>query len=211
MRVIQQNSPLNLLTLVLLASAGCSSGGAPSVPPYESRDSAGIEVVQSGLPLLPGSTAWRVDPEPVLQIGEREGEQPYLLSRIGDAVRAPDGRIVIVEGMTQELRVFGPDGKHLASFGGPGDGPGEFGASLSPEVTLAPPDTLVVWDRGHARLSWFDLEGSLLRQRSLLAVLQSLQILSGNWRVRFDGAVLGGPNLSLTRGAELRDGESTSD
>ncbi len=195
---------LKPLTLVLVAFAGCSPANGPSLPIYELRDSAGIDLIQSGPPLLPDSAAWRVDPDPVLQIGEREGERPYLFFRLRDALRAPDGRIVVMEGETPEIRVFGPNGKHIVSFGGPGDGPREF--SAFPGMTLVPPDTLLVWDRGHARLSWFDLEGSLLRQRSFPALLQSLQMAEAVlWQVRPDGAVLGGFSLSLNRGTRLRD------
>ena len=65
-------------------------------------------------------------PEPVLQIGERDGESPYLFSRVRGAVRVPDGRIVVLEGESLEIRVFGPDGTHHVSFGRRGDGPLEF-------------------------------------------------------------------------------------
>ena len=58
-------------------------------------------------------------------------------------------------------------------------------------MALAPPDTLVVWDPGHGRLSWFDLEGSLLKQRSFLTTVAKLRALRGPyWRVRRDGSLL---------------------
>ena len=45
------------------------------------------------------------------------------------------------------LRIFGPTGRHLATFGGQGEGPGEFNR---PRLTGAlPGDTLVVVDRSN--------------------------------------------------------------
>ena len=159
------------------------------MPEYEVLDSAGVEIIQTGPPRHAGSSEWRVMPEPVLQIGERDGESPYLFSRPRDAVRLPDGRIVVLEEEALEIRVFGADGTHHVSFGRRGDGPLEF--ESWPNMALAPPDTLVVWDPGHGRLSWFDLEGSLLKQRSFLTTVARLRALIGPyWRVRRDGSLL---------------------
>jgi hypothetical protein len=179
----------NLWVLSTAVFAGCSSGDSPKLAEYEVRDSAGIEVIQSGPPRHTGPDGWRVIPEPVLQIGERDGESPYLFSRVRSAVRVSDGRIVVLEGESLEIRVFGPDGAHHVSFGRRGDGPLEF--ESWPNMALAPPDTLVVWDPGHGRLSWFDLEGSLLKQRSFLTTVAKLRALRGPfWSVRRDGSVL---------------------
>jgi hypothetical protein len=173
----------------LLVATACSSGGESGIPAYESRDSAGVEVVWTGPPMYPDSVTWVVELEPALQIGTQGGEFPYLLSRVRDAGRTPDGRIVILEGESLELRVFGPDGVHIRSFGRRGDGPLEF--ERWPKMTLAPPDTVVVWDPGHGRLSWFDLSGGLLRQSSFLPLLAELGGLMGSpWQVHRDGALL---------------------
>ena len=121
-----------------------------------------------------------------------------------DAVRTPDGRIVVMDGGDLEIRVFGPDGSHQGSFGRAGDGPREFEAF--PKMTLRPPDTVVVWDPGHGRLSWFDLTGALLRQWSFPTVLVDLSIVRGTpWRLRPDGSMLSARPLSLTRGDGLVD------
>lgn len=191
--------------LIACLAAACTPGDGAGVPEYQARDSAGIEIVQSGPPLFPDSAAWRVDPEPILQIGKSEGELPYLFSRVRDAVRMPDGRIAVLEGQDLEIRVFGPDGTHRGSFGRQGDGPLEF--EVFPQMALAPPDTLVVWDQGHARLSWFDPTGTLLRQRSFPEVMQRLSIVprGAAWRVWRDGSLLATRPVRLSRDDELED------
>lgn len=54
-----------------------------------------------------------------------------------------DGRIAVVNGGTNEVRLFHPDGTPDTIFGGAGDGPGEFrGISLAGAVG----DSLILYD-----------------------------------------------------------------
>lgn len=55
-----------------------------------------------------------------------EEEGPELFGMIGDAAFDPDGNVLVADMVNYELRIFGPDGSHLASFGGEGEGPLEF-------------------------------------------------------------------------------------
>lgn len=57
-----------------------------------------------------------------------EEEGPELFGMIGDATFDPDGNVLVADMINYELRIFGPDGGHLASFGGEGEGPMEFNA-----------------------------------------------------------------------------------
>jgi len=51
-----------------------------------------------------------------------------------DACFAPTGDILVLDQAAVELHVFTPDGTYRASFGGPGDGPGEMGNPMSVET-----------------------------------------------------------------------------
>jgi len=169
-------------------------------------DSAGLEIVYSRSPEMAGAEAWTVSPEPSLQIGAVEGESAYLFGNIWGASEASDGRIVVSEGQTYEIRVFAPDGRHLVTFGGRGDGPEEFRGP--PWITMAGLDTLVAWDPALFRLSWFGLSGGLIRQVALRDVMADLPISrfpNGRvWQLGPDGSLLsmgpgrlgGGPGLS---------------
>ena len=69
---------------------------------------------------------WQIGPEPAVTIGVVEGEGPLMLHRVGDATKLPDGRIVIAETSSSELKVFDSTGTYLETWGGMGEGPGEF-------------------------------------------------------------------------------------
>lgn len=102
-----------------------------------------------------GDTLWSVGAEPEVSIGVVDGPAEYQLSDVSSAVRLPDGRILVADGGSGELRYYGADGEHLRSVGGVGEGPGEF-TSLAGLALVA--DTLFVYDRDLARLSLVDLD-----------------------------------------------------
>ena len=102
-----------------------------------------------------------MDTVPEYQLGEVEGEEPYLFSRIWGARRLSDGRVVALEGLTCELRFFGEDGVFLDRKGGKGEGPGEF--RRCGWVPSSGNDSLLIYDS--PRLHFFDDRG--LFDRSL--------------------------------------------
>ena len=73
---------------------------------------------------------------------EREG---YLLHHVVGATRLGDGRIVIANLSSQELKYYDPEGRHLFNAGGAGEGPGEF--KLFEQLVRLPGDSILV-------LSW---------------------------------------------------------
>ena len=83
---------------------------------------------------------------------EREG---YLLHQVAGATRLADGRIVIANEGTLQLRYYDPEGTHLFDAGGEGEGPGEFESLAG--FTRLPGDSLLVdsW----LRLSRFGPDG----------------------------------------------------
>ena len=82
-------------------------------------------------------------PSRAVTIGRVEGDEPYLLHTVDDALRLADGRIVVLLYGTQELRVFGGDGTHLATWAGEGDGPGEFRSLVAIEHWRG--DSIAAW------------------------------------------------------------------
>lgn len=151
---------------------GCVSvacGEAPSDgsagPGVAVRDSAGIRVVENGRPAEGSRLGWRIGPEPAVSIGAPEGAEPYLLYWVSDAEMRPDGRIVVANGGTNELRVFDPAGQHLETWGGAGEGPGEF-LGLS-QIARWRGDSLVAWYSQGRSISVFDDSGTFGRSLTL--------------------------------------------
>ena len=139
---------------------------------YEVRDSAGVEIVESGPGQRTGGT-WSLNPS--LSIGAVDGAEPYLFSHVWDALLLSGGGVVVVDAQAYEIRVFDQSGRHQRSFGRRGGGPEEFGGP--PWVELSSADTLLVWDPGHHRFSTYDLHGNLLGQETIRERVLDLGIM----------------------------------
>ena len=154
--------------------ASCGEEGSDPVPQtdgpqYGVRDSAGISIAENPRLAPDSRLGWRVGTEPLVSIGTPEAAPNFQLHGVEDATRLADGRIVVANGGSMELLVFDATGQYLASWGGQGEGPGEFAAlnRVRPWAT----DSLIVDDPERGRISVFDLEGNhgwtaALRSRS---------------------------------------------
>ena len=69
-------------------------------------------------------SGWRLVEE--LRVGRVEGGGPAEFGRIVGLEVDGTGRLWVVEGQSQELRVFDANGAHVRTVGGRGSGPGEF-------------------------------------------------------------------------------------
>ncbi len=100
------------------------------------------------------SPTWMVEED--LRIGSIDEEGPSSFAEIKGLVVTQAGHIAVLDSQTQEIRVFGPSGEHLATFGGRGSGPGELEAAWG--LMLSPDGKLWVPDHRNARMSIFDPE-----------------------------------------------------
>ncbi len=151
---------IRILTILsILAPAACAPDHDDgSHPATTTHDSAGILIVENARPPTDSRLPWRIGAEPAASIGTLEGEDPYLLLYVADATRLPDGRIVVVNAGTYELRVFDAHGTHMATWGGRGEGPGEFDYLF--EVERWPGDSIVAWQAPRMGISVFDADGN---------------------------------------------------
>jgi hypothetical protein len=154
--------------LTLLAAAACTSERRASG--FEVRDSAGVRIAESGAPVWTSRDAWQVEASPAADIGATQGDSTAELSDVTGIERLSDGRIVIGNGDTHDLRFYDSTGHFLRRVGGAGAGPGEF-RSLG-RLFLLPGDTIVVSDVQLRRLTVFDSAGRLVRTSQLAAGTQ---------------------------------------
>jgi hypothetical protein len=91
-----------------------------------------------------------IDSVPVVSIGEEEGEEPYLFDDVADGIIVGDGRIVVADGGSGELRVFDSAGTYLTALGRRGAGPMEFDPSSRPRFHTSA-STLLVTDQSAFR------------------------------------------------------------
>ena len=156
---------------ISLMAAACDTSPDIELPggvSFLERDSAGVVVATTLGTRARSPVGWVVDTVPEYQVGDSDGEEPYLFSRIEGARQLADGRVVVVDRATCDWRFFGSDGVFLERFGGRGDGPGEFrdrGSAQCKLVLSLHPDSLFGWDG--ANLSVFNDGGRFVRRQLL--------------------------------------------
>lgn len=150
--------------LLALAAAACDGGSTDHSGP-EVRDSAGVEIVENSGPQWSDGHGWQLSESPTLDIGELDGDEAYQFFRVAGVLRLADGRIVVANSGTGELRFFDASGSFLSASGRKGSGPGEFQDILWIERSTA--DSLIVYDYRLRRISVLDPAGHFVRSFDL--------------------------------------------
>jgi hypothetical protein len=105
-----------------------------------------------------------VDSVPAVVLNPQRSGPHAEFSSVSTAARFPDGRIVLADEATDELRLFGPDGRFIGIAWKP---PSEAGGTPGPSrVWAVPPDTVVALFEDD-RVRWLSTSGSVLREDSL--------------------------------------------
>jgi outer membrane protein assembly factor BamB len=140
---------------------GCTEGGGAGLPLWSERDSAGVVIVENRDDPALLEAGFALSPDPVLSIGTLDGEETQQLYQVSGGARLADGRVVIGNGGTHEVRVYDRTGWFSHAFGGEGEGPGEFGAVRV--VGVRGNDSIVVHDRNLRRVSMIHATDGLVR------------------------------------------------
>lgn len=89
-----------------------------------------VDTLESGVVRVVNTPAASVEPgyviEEELRIGTMDGEGPDQFGQIKGLAVLSDGRMAVLDALAREVRVFGREGGHLATWGRQGAGPGEF-------------------------------------------------------------------------------------
>jgi hypothetical protein len=149
-------------------TASCSAGGEgggevivrDTIISHARRDVT-VRIVEN--PADPLSLEqWTIGAEPLVDLGGHDVPEEEALFRVESAYRMRDGRIIVADGGSTSLKIFGEAGMLLRSIGRSGDGPGEFrGINQFERLTG---DSLAVWDFAQARLTVFDADGNVGRE-----------------------------------------------
>lgn len=169
------------LGMGMCLAAACGSGSEDT-----ERWTVAVDTLSSGAfhvmndPPASGPKATLMARE-VLRIGAQNSGGPESFGLVRQIAPFPDGRVAVLDRMTQEVHVFGADGVHERTFGGPGAGPGELrdaqGLLLGPEGLLRVPDA------GNARMSYFDPDSGFVESHNFLLSMRSY---SGPWMAARD-------------------------
>ena len=165
-------STRSLLVPLLAALSAACSGEKP--PTYTATDSAGVRIVEhaslAGLPLrtLAADT-------PQVRLGSAMGDPAAVLDRVLAASVLPDGRIILLNTGTTQIRFYDPTGTLIAIQGKEGQGPGEYVFPSDFFVTRG--DSVLVWDAGQARASMLTPDGQFVRDFVLSGQLVSPRVV----------------------------------
>ena len=184
------------ITLALsLLTIGCQDGPETTGTGLDAvvHDSAGITIVENGQPAPDSRLPWQFGAQPSLSIGSVDSGEADELYRVRDATRLADGRIVIANGGSNDIRVFNPDGSHSGTWGGRGEGPGEFTRGGPTAVALWPGDSIAAPNAG-PRLSLFDMHGNHGRDVIFDATRSNVLDLLPDGRIVSRGSLLLNPD-----------------
>lgn len=155
-----------VVVLLALVAAGCGEGGSRA------------ERAES----------WTTSGDPLLVIGGADEREDYTIHMFAGATRLSDGRIVVANAGTSELRFYDPDGDHLFSAGREGEGPGEF--RFIRKIRRLPGDTVLVLSM-QPGLSRVAPDGRVVSQERLVtwSLAPACRIGEANWDLLPDGSV----------------------
>ena len=113
--------------------------------------------------------------DPILAIGDSEDAGlEYLFERPRIIDTDSLGNIFVADGQSNQIRMYGPDGRFVRHFGESGEAPGEF-VDVS-AMTVTRDGRLVVLDRRTDRATVFSTDGDLLET-------YALDLAAGIWNV----------------------------
>ncbi len=116
-----------------------------------------------------------------LRVGTVEGNGPDAFGRIRSVAVLEDGRFAVADAQAEEVRLFDRNGRHLVTFGGKGEGPGELMGMQG--VHTDHQGLLRVAEQGNARLSVFHADSGFVTSYPLRLFSYSF---AGPWSAAID-------------------------
>lgn len=181
-----------LATMVCAAAfwVACSRG-SDAVSDAVVRDSMGVTIVENVGDVWSKPAAFSVSPDPLLRIGQVDGDEPYLFERVVALVALSDGAIVVANVGDNTIRWFDGAGAFLMQRGGRGEGPAELRRVVGMVAGAA--DSVIVTDATTRRLLVFSREGDLGRtvelRRALVSPGRLFRLADGSFVISQSGFV----------------------
>lgn len=122
----------------------------------------GVTVVSNPKDPIYGEDVFTLEEE--LSIGEAEGQEEYMFTRISAIAVDNKENIYVADRESAHIRVFDRNGDYVRTIGRKGQGPGEMLMPVYIQVTVL--GEILVHDLMAQRLSYFSMDGKFLRQNS---------------------------------------------
>jgi sugar lactone lactonase YvrE len=166
-----------VIALVVLTACARDDGARGWRGSIDTLPNGTVVVRNEGPGLWDSDAAWRVVED--LRIGSADGEGPASFSRIADITADSHGRVYVLEGETQDIRVFDSTGHFIRAVGRRGHGPGEFDQAIG--MRWDPRGRLWIVDQGNVRYTVVDTAGRVVVARR--------RPVSGWFTWRWDGGL----------------------
>jgi hypothetical protein len=147
--------------LSLVVASACSTGADAGSRRTTVRDSAGIAIVENTSPDDSAANTWWRLGQASLDIGGPDASEEYAVYRVVGIARTTDGRIVVANAGSADVRYYDASGTWLKTTGRQGSGPGEFRNPYLLERGAA--DTVYVADGQNSRIAILSPDGSFVR------------------------------------------------
>ena len=147
-----------LLCAAVFVLTACDRGSAAN-DAITMSDSSGVAIVMNDLERLDASCS--LGATPAMSIGVEDGGEEYMLDEVAGATRLSDGRVVLANRSTWQLRYYDPSGAYIRSTGRQGEGPGEFRQPFY--LHRLPGDTVYAGDYRPFRFLVFGPDGQWVR------------------------------------------------
>jgi hypothetical protein len=149
---------------LLLVVAGCAVDDAGRSR-TESRDSAGITIVQNSQPKAAAPLLWTT--APLVTISPEDSARTQgLFGHVVDVTADTSGRIYVLDQQAQQVRVFSPEGQFVHALGRPGRGPGEL-TRFANAVLITTDGSVYVPDYALSRVNVFSRDGAVMNPIAL--------------------------------------------
>lgn len=150
--------------LTVLLSAGLSfflfSCGQKETD-FQIIEENGVSVALNPDHPIPGTDSPRdILFEEEFKLGSTQGDPNYIFGAFISFTVDNEGHIYVLDWRAKTVRKFDPRGKYLFTFGGPGQGPGEF--SSPEEIRCLPDGRLMVFEGESQKYSCFAGDGELV-------------------------------------------------
>lgn len=146
--------------VLLLPALGCGSADADGgwAGTIDTLSNGVVHVQNPAEGVWAPNATWKVIEE--LRLGAVDAEGPEQFGEIRAIAVDGEGRIYVLDGHAQQVRVFDAGGRHVRTVGREGAGPGELRRAMT--MLFDPQGHLRVLDPQNNRISVFDTAGAYL-------------------------------------------------
>lgn len=144
---------------VWVLTCGCVDTAEQWRGTVEELPNGALRITNSRHGVWHDDSGWSV--APVLRHGEVEGPEAIAFGAIKGLAVDADGRIYVLDGQSNQISIFTPDGAYVRSVGRTGNGPGEYVSANG--LSWFSRDTLVVVDQDGGRYTLLTREGAYIR------------------------------------------------